>query len=223
MLTIVSATRRDARSFRDESPLGRSLARLAFRPGLALRVAYGNDAPLAAAYNPAIEAAKPEDTLLFVHDDVAIEDWFLVERLDDALRAFDVVGVAGNRRRLPRQPSWAFAEGAGRWDRANLSGALGTPHGAVMRVGEYGPTPAEVKLLDGLFLAARAGTLQRAGVRFDPRLAFHAYDLDFCRSCEAAGLRLGTWPIAASHASGGALGSPEWHAAFAAYLAKWGD
>lgn len=223
MLTIVSATRHDERGFRRGSALGRSLARLAFRPGIAMRIAYENAGPLAFPYNAAIVDAAPEDALVFVHDDVWIEDWFLADRIEDALRAYDVAGIVGNRRRLPRQPSWAFAEGAGKWDRANLSGAIGFVQDHRDHVGLYGPAPAEVKLLDGLFLAARAGTLREAGVEFDPRFAFHAYDLDFCRACERAGLRMGTWPIAVLHESGGAMGSPEWHQAFEAYLAKWGE
>ena len=89
-------------------------------------------------------------------------------------------------------------------------------------VSYYGPSPRPVRLLDGLFLAARAGTLQRSGVRFDPALGFHFYDLDFCRAAEAAGLSLGTWPIALTHASTGAsIRSPAWAQAAALYQRKW--
>jgi len=65
--------------------------------------------------------------------------------------------------------------------------------------------------------------LQLAGVRLDPNFSFHFYDLDFCRSAEAAGLRIGTWPIAITHASGGAsLQSPAWAESVERYLHKWG-
>ena len=84
----------------------------------------------------------------------------------------------------------------------------------------YGPTPSEVKLLDGVLLAAKAATLLDGGVRFDPQFAFHFYDIDFCRTAARAGLRLGTWPIAVTHASGGRFGSPEWQAAAEAYFAS---
>ena len=60
-----------------------------------------------------------------------------------------------------------------------------------------------VQSLDGVFLAARADILQRSGVRFDPRFAFHDYDLDFCRSATEARLSLGTWLFPLIHASGG--------------------
>lgn len=105
----------------------------------------------------------------------------------------------------------------------NLSGSVG--HVANLRdyVSAFGPVPAEVKLLDGVFLAARAGTLREAGVEFDPRFPFHFYDLDFCRSCEKAGLRMGTWPIAVTHDSKGSYNTPEWEKGYEDYLAKWGE
>jgi GT2 family glycosyltransferase len=70
-------------------------------------------------------------------------------------------------------------------------------------------------------MAAKASTLLDAGVRFDPQFAFHFYDMDFCRSAVQAGLRLGTWPNAVTHASGGRFGTPQWKEAAAAYYRKW--
>ena len=58
-------------------------------------------------------------------------------------------------------------------------------------------------------------------MRFDERFPFHFYDLDFCRSARANGLRLGTWPITLTHQSGGRFGIPEWRKAYADYLNKW--
>ena len=78
-------------------------------------------------------------------------------------------------------------------------------------------------MLDGVFLAVRCGTLLDRGVRFDERFAFDFYDIDFCRSAEAAGLRMGTWPIAITHTSVGKFGSPVWRAGLQAYREKWGD
>lgn len=85
----------------------------------------------------------------------------------------------------------------------------------------YGTIPGECVLLDGLFLAAKAGALRRADIRFDERFRFHFYDIDFCRTCHGAGLRLGTWPIAVTHASQGRFESPKWREALRDYRAKW--
>ena len=60
-------------------------------------------------------------------------------------------------------------------------------------------------------------------VRFDEQFTFDFYDMDFCRTAEQCGLRVGTWPIAITHASLGGLGTPSWSAAFRRYLEKWSE
>jgi len=223
-LWFVSATRDTREGFDRNAPLSRSLARAATLSPFVLAVAYANARPLPEVFNRAIDAAGADDTLVFVHDDVWIDDWQVATRVADALAAYDVVGVAGNRRRMPRQEGWVLAGGTRQRDADYLSGAV--VHGApgAGEAAPFGPAPAEVKLLDGVFLAARAQVLKDAGARFDPRFAFHFYDTDFCRTCEKAGLRMGTWPIALTHASaGGGWTSPGWDEAYRAYLAKWGE
>jgi GT2 family glycosyltransferase len=87
----------------------------------------------------------------------------------------------------------------------------------------YGQPGLQCRTLDGVFLAARCATLLERGVRFDERFMFDFYDLDFCRSAEAAGLSMGTWPIAITHTSLGQFGSPTWHAGLKLYRDKWSD
>lgn len=60
-------------------------------------------------------------------------------------------------------------------------------------------------------------------MRFDERFMFDFYDLDFCRSVERAGLRMGTWPIAITHTSVGQSGSPAWRGSLQTYREKWVD
>lgn len=235
-LALVCATRCTTEAFAHQTLLGACLPRLGHFSSLGVLLASENRAPLAELYNDAIDKAAPDDVLVFVHDDVHIDDWMLATRLREALQQFDVVGVAGSRRRQPGQWAWYLqplpdtAEGVPDWsksvlDSVHLSGAVAhgvPPH--QNRISVYGPSPSEVCLLDGVLLAARAGTLQQHGVRFDPELAFHFYDLDFCRTAQAAGLRLGTWPLAITHQSGGAsIHSPSWLQARERYVRKWGD
>ena len=227
MIEVVSATRLSESDFWSRSALGLSLRRLSRDSRLVPRVAFENRRGLSEVFNERIETATA-DLLVFVHDDVWLDDFFLADRVVDGLAAFDVIGVAGNRRRVPRQPAWAFvgnnAQGRLVWDdRQFLSGAVAhgaKPFGAISL---FGNAPAECELLDGVFLAARLSTLQAHAVRFDPAFDFHFYDLDFCRSARAAGLRLGTWPIAMTHQSGGAFGNERWSQRHRQYLEKWGD
>jgi GT2 family glycosyltransferase len=140
------------------------------------------------------------------------------------LEAFDVLGVAGNRRRVPGQRAWHFVEAPGKIeDRKTLSGWVAHGKQPLGRITTCGPVPAECELLDGVLLAAKLRTLLDRSVRFDPIFDFHFYDLDFCRSARRAGLRLGTWPICLTHQSGGSFESPAWLAADANYVRKWGD
>jgi GT2 family glycosyltransferase len=152
-----------------------------------------------------------------------VDDYWLSQRLDDGLRAFDVLGVAGNVRITPRQSSWAFTAN-GRWDkRRNLSGAVCHFDDSNEVVSFYGASNRKCRLLDGILLAAKASVLIDHDLRFDEQFAFHFYDLDFCRTAHGRGLTLGTWPIALTHASGGAFGSPGWERALKLYRRKWPD
>lgn len=229
-IRLVCATRLSTEEFFASSALGRSLPHYRTFPRgqpIELRLFAANSAPLATAYNKAIdEAASDPAILVFVHDDVYLNDFYWARHLLDGLNAFHVVGLAGNRRRAAGQASWMFLDGAFHRDEdANLSGVLGHGNGFpdLIELSVYGHPGQEVRLLDGVFLAVRSVDLIRAGVRFDPRFAFHFYDLDFCRQAEISGLRMGTWAISVIHASPGRLGSPAWRSAYSTYLQKYGE
>lgn len=224
MIEIVSATRLSESDFWSKSALGISLRRLEHDDRLVARPAFANRRGLPEIYNARISAGDSHEVLVFVHDDVWIDDIFLGDHVMEGLRTYDVVGVAGNRRKVPRQPAWAFLDTKFTWDdRANLTGSIAhgkTPFGPVSC---FGPVPADCELLDGVFLAARKSALTANGVLFDPRFDFNFYDMDFCRSARQRGLRLGTWPIGLTHQSGGAFGTEQWQEKYLAYIKKWGD
>ncbi|MGN6232116.1 MAG: glycosyltransferase family 2 protein [Trinickia sp.] len=224
-IRLVCATRCSQANFMRETALGRSLAvqRQAHTPELLLFE--NNSTGLATLYNAAIEqAASSPAILVFVHDDVSLQDIFWTERVREALAQFDVVGLAGNRRRLPWQPAWAFATPDFTWDsREYLSGSVAHGKAFPCDVSYFGPSGVECKLLDGLMLIADSRRLIESGVRFDEQFEFHLYDMDFCRQAELKGLRMGTWPISVVHESGGAFNTPCWRAAYDCYLRKYGQ
>ena len=242
-LLIVSATRESAERFAGHTPLGRSITRLR-EAGFAIRsnVAFDNKAGLSKVFNRSINRDVGSQIVVFAHDDIWLDDIWMVQRLHEALMRYDVVGVAGNRGCAVNQPAWAFPQRVGAWDQPeNLVGCVahclspkdrqGTdakntakvPPVDHDRVSRYGPARASARLLDGVFIAARGSTLLQSGLRFDERFDFHHYDMDFCRSAEQLNLRVGVWPIALSHASGGAYNSPGWFAGFGSYVGKWQD
>lgn len=224
MIDLVCATRCTPEEFWNKSALGLSLRRMAHENRLLPRVYFENRRGLPVLYNERIAAPDAAPVLAFIHDDVWLDDYFFFEHAIAAVHAFDVIGVAGNKRRAPMQPSWAFPTTQFQWDdRANLSGIVSHGPSPFGTISAFGPVPAECELLDGVLLAARRDTLREKQVGFDERFDFHFYDLDFCRSARNAGLRLATWPIAITHQSEGGFGSNGWLESYKKYIGKWGD
>lgn len=222
MINVISATRLSESDFWRTAPLGLSLRRLALDKRLAAEVTFENRRGLPEIYNAHISASGSADILVFVHDDVWFDDHFLPDRLIDGLQRFDVIGVAGNRRRVRLQPAWPFVDARFTWDdKSSLSGAVAHGNHPFGPVTLYGPVPAECELLDGVFLAAKRAALVASEVSFDPRFDFEFYDMDFCRTARQRGLRLGTWPISLTHQSRGAYGSQRWWEMYLSYLRKW--
>lgn len=210
-IEIVSASRLTEKDFWQRSALGLSLRRLAFDGRLSPQMAFSNTRALADVFNPRIESDAPSEYLVFVHDDVWIDDHILADRVTEACKVYDIVGVAGNCRRLPNQPSWAFVDASFKWDDpAKLRGSVEHGTQPFGKVGYYGSSPAQCELLDGVLLAARKSTLMSHGIRFDPRFDFHFYDVDFCRAAREKGLMLGVWPICITHQSRGIADGDHW-------------
>jgi GT2 family glycosyltransferase len=227
---IVCATRLTEDMFWKASFLGRSFLRIPepLRPQMSVTFNNsGADAKgLSEVYNAAIDAANDDIDLALIHDDVYLNDWFFSLRVSEALEHYDVVSVAGSVNPDLAQPSWAL-----RFD-ANLvsqgwqpgltrSGSVNHFDHTCPNVSVYGPVPTACSLLDGMLIAIRTSVVKRERVRFDPRFRYHCYDLDFCRMAAKKGLKLGTWPIAVTHNSGGKYAEDQFKRTAHLYLEKW--
>lgn len=224
---IVSATRLNQMEFLATAHLAKTLPNIEQLFPIARAITYENRVGLPQIYNTALDTLPDSDIAVFVHDDVLIYDCFLPQRLVDGLTQFDVIGVAGSIHPTADQVNWCFRLPEGEQtlvsiEQARASGAVThiLPAGEMFSV--FGATPRRVALIDGLFIAARVGTLRRANVRFDERFRFHFYDIDFCRTCASKGLTIGTWPIALGHGDRGNFTSPTWLEGLAVYRDKWG-
>lgn len=225
-LKVVSATRRTEADFWKSSALGGSLKIWRANKLLDIAIQFENTRGLPTVYNEALRAALPGELILFVHDDIWLDDPQWIDKILVAMKRFDVVGVAGCRNRLRNQPAWCwstFEQGQASWAGIHHSGAMGHGIHAGGEVSYFGPSPAACELLDGAFIVVDAGRARASNVTFDEQFAFHYYDLDFCRSARSAGLSLGTWPISLTHQSTGAFGSEAWQAGRVRYFKKWGS
>ncbi|QWD78087.1 glycosyltransferase [Polynucleobacter sp. MWH-Svant-W18] len=223
-IRIICATRIGQNEFLSKTATGKSIKNFINVSKVEVRLYANNSTPLGILYNQAIEESKESPAILiFMHDDIWLGDYFWAQRIRDGLSHWDIIGLAGNKRRVSGQPSWAFVNDKFQWDEAkNLSGAVG--HGNVyppMAVTPFGPINQECKLMDGLFLGVKSETLLKSGLRFDEQFKFHFYDLDFCRQAEVLNLKMGTIGLAVAHESGGNFNSDAWKLAYQYYLHKW--
>lgn len=226
-IRLVCATRESREGFLKNTALGRSWSLYASNTLLELLLFADNTRGLPAVYNEAITQAKDAPAVLvFIHDDVHLPDFYWPHRIVEGLKLFNIVGVAGNRRRADKQPAWAFVMGKDDklvWDaRENLSGLVGHGKGfPCSNLSFYGRVQQEVKLLDGVMLACHSSVLLENNIWFDESFLFHFYDLDFCRQAEIKNIKMGTCAVSIVHESGGNFASPAWRSAYAQYLAKW--
>jgi len=163
-----------------------------------------------------------------MHDDVIITDYFWLERIEEGLSKFDIVGVVGNKKRVNNQPSWAFIEKKGTkftWDKKeNLSGVIGHGDGFIpLNISYFGKSRQKVLLLDGVFMATKIETLKQNNLLFDNQFDFHFYDMDLCRQAEVKGISCGTWDLFIIHKSIGSFKSEKWEINYEKYLKKWND
>jgi len=219
-IRFVVASRESGDRFFEHTALGRSLRNF----DVEIRLFEKNTKGLSSRYNQAIDEARAKPAILaFIHDDVSLLGLFFKDEIARSMERFDIVGVAGNKRRSPSQPAWCYLDTKWTKDEAQyLSGVIASGSSPEkFEINDYGPSRQEVKLLDGLLLIAHSETLISSGLRFDEQFDFHFYDMDFCRQAELSNLKMGTWDISVLHGSVGSLGTDSWIAGYKKYLDKW--
>lgn len=221
-IRFVVASRESGSRFLSHTSLGQCLRN---RP-VEIRLFENNTRGLSARYNQAIEESRTSPAILvFVHDDVYLLGFYFIEEIIKGLERFEVLGIVGTKRRVLSQPSWQFTAIDPAFHRdapQNFSGRIGLGKGSELSsIDDFGPACQEVKLLDGLLLAAHSRTLISNDLGFDERFDFHFYDMDFCREAEARRLRMGTWNISVIHEGRSQLGTRSWYEAYGRYLQKW--
>ena len=222
-IVIIGATQQPESVFHESAALGQSLQRWQrIRPALRTDIAFENGDGLSTVYNRAIDRhAGSADVLLFVHDDLFLNDLFLFERLAAAFESYDVVGIAGST-------YLDLSAGHVGWHAASPPEAHA---GSVMHPMEdrkegvffhlsFGPTPLECLVVDGVFMAMKTSVLK--DVRFDEQFTFDFYDLDVCLAARQAGHRVGVAPILTTHLSHGAgLGGERFMRLQERFVRKW--
>jgi GT2 family glycosyltransferase len=221
-IIIVSCTQKNKSDF-EKTPLGKSILKLKNNAHMPIhsQIYYDNKRGLCECYNDAIKEFSVYDEhyssiLVFIHDDVYIEDSFFSEKLVDGLKRYDVVGVAGTTKWALKHPTvWHSVK-------CDWSGMVPHKLNGKYIVTKYGEYLRNCIVMDGMFLAVKMETFMKTELRFDERLKFHHYDIDFCLTAKKLGLKQTTLPLWLVHCSEGRWqDDPVWHESEKVIMGKW--
>lgn len=185
-----------------------------------------NTTGLPAVYNRFIteENAKYYDNILFVHDDVWIDDEMIADKIGWAMMDYDIVGVAGALNPKIQHPSlWHMMSErkdhrgqAGHFVNQQKTKSFGEP----CYMTSFGVTPSRVAVVDGVFVAVNLRAVLDKKWKWNENFTFHHYDIASCIDANNLGLRIGVYPINIYHASPGlkSLEDPVWSASNKKFL-----
>jgi hypothetical protein len=206
---FVIPTSKSENEFREKSQIGFFIDKMNTVKGINYTVIFENKKGLPKVYNQLINEEKHKnEKLIFVHDDVIIDDLFWEEKLDIAFEKFDIVGLAGSKKcDLSRPPAWHLMS-----DRQDYVGEVAHSKDKVSWTTCFGSTNSRALVLDGLFLAVNVSRLLETKTEFDERFKFHHYDITFCLRANENKLKMGVAPIKVTHFGlGDSMNTPEWY------------
>jgi len=161
------------------------------------------------------------DIIILCHHDISLE-YCNLQTLKTALKRFDIVGIAGGLNPTIKEKNlwhWMISKEYYRGFAAHPVSEES------MAITTFGPSPARVAVLDGVFLALDNRKIRGTRARFDEQFMWHHYDIDFSLTCNANRLKLGVWPILIYHQSPGLrdLNDKEWNKSNEAFIRKWNN
>jgi len=206
---LVTATKAKTEEDFSKRPIFKSLKKyyeLYSRDEFEFEVVKGNSNGLPTVYNRYLTEEHKGDIVLFVHDDVIINDLFLVDHLNKSPWA--VTGLAGASVVSLEADKCAW----------HIMSKPDTRKGEVKHIKQgtvwttvFGPSDGAVTVIDGLFIAVDIEKILQRGVKFNEEFDFHHYDISFCLDCVNSSLSVGVLPINVIHYGlGDSMLTPEW-------------
>ena len=200
-ILAVTCTRKSKQE-RDSLLVYKSLNMLKHETDLVIE--YENTRGLPEVYNSYLtkKNSKKYDHILFIHDDVYVDDLKIRGKLYTAHKQFDIVGLAGCLKPVIKKPAlWHLMT-----DRSNWRGYVAHNHKddfATLNMTSFGPTPSRVVLVDGLFMSINLKKALDYSWQFDSRFKYHHYDLASCLTANQKNMTVGVTPINVIHSSAG--------------------
>lgn len=205
---FVCATPHNKETFLEKSQLALFLEKESFLKNS--HIVYENKEGLPKVYNSFINQQNIDNKLIFIHDDVLIEDLFFFEKLTLAFENYDIVGLAGSKscNLKADMTAWHLMSNS----REDFVGEVSHSKDKKVWTTVFGPTESRALILDGLFLAVNVKKLLETNTKFDENFNFHHYDISFCLNANKNKLKMGVYPIKVTHfGMGDSMLSDDWN------------
>jgi hypothetical protein len=171
-----------------------------------VRIVKDNKKGLSEVYNSYLIEEYKNDILVFMHDDLEINDLFLVEKLNES--PYVVTGLAGSKTcdLSKNKLAWHLC-----CDRGDMMGEVSHKKDNFIWTSVFGPTSGRVLIIDGLFISVNVSELLKTEARFNEKFKFHHYDMAFCLNCNKHKVKVGVLPInVVHHGLGDSMMTQEW-------------
>lgn len=164
-------------------------------PNVDFHVFKDNDRGLSECYNEILKDPNNLNKIvLFVHDDVELEDVFLYEKLIGS--PYSITGLAGAKSFNKQSDKLAWHLSAPKED---YVGEVAHVNHKNIWTTVFGPTNSRALTIDGLFIACKVKDLVEKGLTFDENFNFHFYDIAFCLRANERKVTCGVLPIRVIH------------------------
>jgi hypothetical protein len=207
---VVTATEAKTEEEFTKRPIYKSLKKLYglyTREEFEFDIVRDNKTGLSTVYNRYLTREHLGDIVLFVHDDVIIDELFLVEHLRKS--PFVVTGLAGTTSYDTEnctKAAWHLMT-----KREDMVGEVKHSKDGRIWSTVFGPTQSSAVLIDGLFIAVNVERILDTKARFNEKFNWHHYDLAFCMECSKYNITKGVLPINVIHYGlGDSMYSNEW-------------
>lgn len=205
---FVVATPKSEEEFKTKSPISLFFEKFNFKSDIDYTAICNNKDGLPKLYNSFLNDKFKDKTLVFVHDDVLIEDLFWQEKLSLAFEKYDIVGLAGSKKCDLSSPISAWHMMCKRED---MVGEVSHSKDKKIWTTIFGPTDSRALILDGLLMAVNTSKLLETNTFFDESFTFHHYDISFCIRANQNKLKMGVFPLKVIHYGlGDSMNSENW-------------
>lgn len=217
-LLIVTCTKAKTDQEFSQRPLYSSLVALSkLNSNIKYHIFKNNNRGLSVRYNEILK--DPQNShkfILFVHDDVVIEDLFIYEKLTTS--PYAITGLAGAKsfNQNAQHLAWHLAANN------DFVGEVAHSKDTNTWTTVFGPTKSRALVIDGLFICCNMNLLTNKNLYFDEDFSFHFYDISFCLRANQHKATCGVLPIKVTHfGMGDSMLTNDWKAANEAFKKKY--